>query len=158
MISLGLSILIQRLNKVSTSVNAKILIGLSSLALKSSSMDFKSVLQVYNKMGTDATLQDDHCISRAVRAILFFTSPRAPVSFGRSADGAQISDARLALATSLTRESHLYDIYLNDILECIAAIGDTQEPEGKRQVDTVVGALISRPWRYYRLIGARPSS
>jgi hypothetical protein len=30
-------------------------------------MDFKSVLQVYNRMGTDAVLQDDHNISRAVR-------------------------------------------------------------------------------------------
>lgn len=66
MVSLGQHILVQRLNKVNTAVNAKILTGLASLALKSSPTDFKSVLQVYNKMGTDAVLQDDVSIVRAV--------------------------------------------------------------------------------------------
>lgn len=73
MVSLGQHILVQRLNKVNTAVNAKILTGLASLALKSSPTDFKSVLQVYNKMGTDAVWQDDVSI---VRAVSHIKSPR----------------------------------------------------------------------------------
>ncbi|CAZ86484.1 unnamed protein product [Tuber melanosporum] len=114
MVSLGQHILVQRLNKVSAAVNAKILTGLASLALKSSPTDFKSVLQVYNKMGTDAVWQDDVGIIRA------------------------IFDARMTLAASLMRESQLYDIYLNDMLEFFAAIGDSREPEGKKQTDTLL--------------------
>lgn len=66
MVSLGQSILMQRLNKVNTAVNAKILSGLAQLAVISSQADFKSVLQVYNKMGSEAVSQDDHAIMTAV--------------------------------------------------------------------------------------------
>jgi hypothetical protein len=42
----------------------------------------------------------------------------------------------MMLATSLTRGSQLYNMFLNDLLEYIAAIGDA-----KKQIDAEVSAL-----------------
>lgn len=70
MVSLGQSILIQRLNKVNAAVNAKILAGLASLALISAPSDFKSILDTYNMMGAEAVWQDDQSIVNAVGAPL----------------------------------------------------------------------------------------
>lgn len=58
----------QRLGKVNAAVNAKILAGLAQLAVISSQADFTSVLQVYNKMGSEAVSQDDQGIITAVRS------------------------------------------------------------------------------------------
>jgi phosphatidylinositol 4-kinase A len=66
MASLGQTILVQRMDKVNAIVNAKILTGLASLALKLSPTEFKSVLQLYNKIGADAVWQNDYGISCAV--------------------------------------------------------------------------------------------
>lgn len=57
----------QRLNKVNAAVNVKILSGLAQLAVISSQVDFKSVLQMCNKMGSEAISQDDQAIMTAVR-------------------------------------------------------------------------------------------
>lgn len=73
MVSLGQSILIQRLGKVNAAVNAKILAGLAQLAVISNQADFKSVLQVYNKMGSEAVSQDDQGIMTAVGFTHFST-------------------------------------------------------------------------------------
>lgn len=47
----------------------------------------------------------------------------------------------MTLAASLTRQSQLCDIYLNDMLEFVAAIGNPREPEEKRQTDALVSTL-----------------
>jgi len=47
----------------------------------------------------------------------------------------------MTLAASLTRQSQLCDIYLNDMLEFVAAIGNPRDPEGKRPADASVSTL-----------------
>lgn len=57
----------------------------------------------------------------------------------------------MTLAASLTRQSQLCDIYLNDMLEFVAAIGNPREPEEKRQADALVSILhlyLISAWNY----------
>ncbi|KAH8148148.1 uncharacterized protein LAJ45_07912 [Morchella importuna] len=99
MVSLGQSIMIQRLNKVNALVNGRILGGLAQLAVIGAVADFKGVLQTINKMGIDAVIADDHQVMAAVL------------------------NARMSMAKNIPRDSQLYDVYLNDLLESASAIG-----------------------------------
>ena len=66
MISLANSILIQRIHKVNSAVNAKILYGLTSLVPISSESDCHSTFQVLRKITTDAAWHNDHIVLAAV--------------------------------------------------------------------------------------------
>lgn len=66
MVSLAESILLQRIGKVTNTVNAKILAGLASLMPLSSEVDCKSIFEAFVKMSAEAAWQDDQVLLNAV--------------------------------------------------------------------------------------------
>lgn len=115
MVSLAVSVLLQRVHKVPLAVNSRILKALGSLAPFANESDFVAINELVDKMGRDALWHDDQALIGAVK------------------------ETRCAMAKSITRDSRLYEKYLADMLASVAAIGDEKESDQeKKQVDTVV--------------------
>lgn len=96
-------------------VNGRLVTSLCRVLLMSSTTECKAILQVINKLSYDSVWHDDQPLTNA------------------------ILDARISLAKAITSEMGLYSIYLTDMLEEIAAIGNEKEQnEEKRQADAVV--------------------
>lgn len=66
MSSLAQSILMQRVNKVTGVVNAKVVSGLGTLALMSSTTECKAIFLTMNKLSYDSVWHDDHIIMDTV--------------------------------------------------------------------------------------------
>ncbi|KAI9674504.1 MAG: phosphatidylinositol-4- kinase [Caeruleum heppii] len=114
--ALAQSMLIQKIGKISTAVDARIIKETASLATAGASTEFRSILRLYAKVGHDSVLNDDSTTSHA------------------------ILHARNHLSTSLTRESPLFDAYLEHLLEMIVIKGDVQEHDDRRHGSTDIAA------------------
>lgn len=104
MISLADNILMQRIGKVTSAVTARIVVGLAALIPLSPHADCKAIFDVFNKVNTDAVLQDDQALLEATL------------------------EAQCILAESITKDSQLYELFLAYMLQAVAAIGDQKKP------------------------------
>ncbi|KAF8477229.1 hypothetical protein BDZ91DRAFT_708882 [Kalaharituber pfeilii] len=115
-IALAQSILIQKINKVSPTVDTQIVVKVASLALVANPTEFKSILKLYSKLGSDAVINEDINMLNAILA------------------------ARNSISENIDPDSPLLEIYLEDLLECIVGKGDVQESDPKRQSDLELAA------------------
>ncbi|RPB23833.1 hypothetical protein L211DRAFT_808851 [Terfezia boudieri ATCC MYA-4762] len=115
-IALAQSILTQKTGKVNPTVDTQIVIRVASLALVANTTEFKSILKLYSKLGSDAIVNDDTNMLSAILA------------------------AREYISKNIEPDSPLLEVYLTDLLECIVAKGDVQENEPKRQSDLELAA------------------
>lgn len=124
MSSLATSILLQRVNKVTGIVNARVVSGLGSLVLMSTMSESRGIFESINKVCYDAVWHDDQ--------ILIDT----------------VLDLRVKLSKFITKDMGFFMIYLTDLLDSISAIGNEKEKnEEKRQADAVVRIPISYMYR-----------
>ncbi|KAF2973077.1 hypothetical protein GQX73_g651 [Xylaria multiplex] len=101
--ALAQAMLLQKLTKVNQSVDAHILVGASTLSLNSGQLEFRSLLRLYSKICHVAVAEDDEILLDAVMK------------------------ARNNIAANIKRDSPLFDIYLEYMLEDLVSKGDIHQ-------------------------------
>lgn len=114
--ALAQSMLIQKINKVSRTVDARIITEASVLAVHGGPLEFKSLLKLYAKLTQDGVAQNDEALLGAVLK------------------------ARDYLSSTLRKDSPLYDIYLEHLLEAILSKGDVHQVQNTRESDVEIAA------------------
>lgn len=112
--ALAQSMLLQKLNKVNSSVDARIITGAAELALRGGQLEFRSLLKLYSRLANLAIVEDKETILAAILS------------------------ARNYISANLGRESPLYEIYLEDILDSIISKGDAPSDQTHHRKDSEV--------------------
>ncbi|KAI9701436.1 MAG: phosphatidylinositol-4- kinase [Bogoriella megaspora] len=110
-VALAQSMLVQKIGRVSGTIDAEIVTDVATLSVCGGSQEFRSLLKLYSKLAHDALVQQNHTLLQAVRAALFY------------------------LSRTLTPKSDKYEIYLAHILETIISKGDAHESDNSRAAD-----------------------
>ncbi|POS86984.1 hypothetical protein EPUL_000981 [Erysiphe pulchra] len=109
--ALAQSMLSQRFDKISHSIDARITTETSRLALSGGSLEFRSLLKLYAKLSTEGILNKNDALLLAV------------------------AEGRNYLSLSLGKDSPLFEIYFRHLLESIISKGDLHQGENKRAAD-----------------------
>lgn len=96
-ISLAISMLVQKIGRVSTVIDVKIMQGSALLSLRGSSNDFRPILRLYTRICHE-------CLKTGNNPLLHATL-----------------DARLTLARGIPKSSPLYEIYLAHLLDTVVS-------------------------------------
>jgi phosphatidylinositol 4-kinase len=108
--ALAISMLVQKIGRVNSTVDAKIIMGSAALGSQSEANDFRPLLRLYAKVVSDALVSDN---SYSLRAIM---------------------DARMLMARSIHPTSPLYEIYLTHLLDGIVSTSDVTNRDTKTLV------------------------
>ncbi|KAL5320890.1 hypothetical protein ACEPPN_011700 [Leptodophora sp. 'Broadleaf-Isolate-01'] len=114
--ALAQSMLLQKIDKVSRSVDAKIITETTALALNGGQLEFRSMLKLYARISHEGVMQNNEALVNAV------------------------TRGRDYLSSSLKKESPLYEIYLEHLLESIISLGDVHQAQNSREADVEVAA------------------
>lgn len=114
--ALAISMLVQKIGKLSAEVDAAILVEGATLVMRSAPSEFRGVLKLYSRLCHDA------------------------LTNGNSLRLDAIMKARLHLANNLKQESELFEIYLLHLLDEIVSKGDAHEGENQRVADIELAA------------------
>lgn len=109
--ALAQSMLLQKLDKVNTTVDAQIIIGAATLALTGGQLEFRSLLKMYTRM-----------------CHLGIAEGHEPVLLA-------VMRARTHISANIRRESPLFDIYWEHLLESIISFGDAPSSGHTRESD-----------------------
>ncbi|TGJ81045.1 hypothetical protein E0Z10_g7721 [Xylaria hypoxylon] len=109
--ALAQAMLLQKLTKVNQSVDAHILVGASTLSLNSGQLEFRSLLRLYSRICHVAVAEDDAILLDA------------------------IMKARNNIAANIKRDSPLFDIYLEYMLEDLVSKGDIHQSNHMKESD-----------------------
>ena len=115
-IALAVSMLIQKLGRISLEVDAKIITETAILAVHSAPSDLRALLKLYSRLCYDALVKDNTLILDAVLR------------------------ARLRLSQGIKRGSENFEIYTVHLLDSIVSKGDAHEGENKREADIELAA------------------
>ena len=115
-IALAISILIQKLGRLSIEVDAKIIVETAQLAAHSDPSDFRSLLKLYAKLCHDALVKENTAILDA------------------------IMKARLHISNSVKPSSELFEIYLMHLLDLVVSQGDAHDSDNKKVADVEMAA------------------
>lgn len=113
---LALSMLVQKIGRVSVTVDAKIITESSLLGAHSGPGELRALLKLYSKLARDAIVQDNHILLEAVMK------------------------GRCHLSREFKVGQPLFEIYLQYVLEDIVSKGDAHGPEATPMADTEVAA------------------
>ncbi|KAI0203958.1 phosphatidylinositol 3 [Astrocystis sublimbata] len=109
--ALAQAMLLQKLTKVNQSVDGHILVGASILSLNSGQLEFRSLLRLYSRMCHAAVAEDNLTLLDA------------------------IMKARNHISANIKRESQLFDIYLEYMLEDLVSKGDVHQSNHMKESD-----------------------
>ncbi|KAI7525556.1 phosphatidylinositol 3, partial [Hortaea werneckii] len=115
MTALVISILVQKVSRVSPIVDAKIVTEMAALGLSGGPNELRALLRLYSKVASEATSKQDHTL---VNAVL---------------------EARVRLASWIHKDSPLFEVYLVHLLALCVGSGDTA---GERAVDVTLAAKV----------------
>jgi phosphatidylinositol 4-kinase len=115
-IALAQSMLLQKLNKVSASVDTKVISGAAKLALHGGQLEFRALLKMYNRICHNGIVERKDFLLTAVRK------------------------ARTFISANLRRDSSLFDIYWEHLLETIISLGDAESPHHTKESDVQLAA------------------
>ncbi|KKY13877.1 putative phosphatidylinositol 3-kinase 3 [Diplodia seriata] len=113
---LALSMLVQKIGRVSISVDAKIIIESSLLGAHSGPGELRALLKLYSKLARDAIVQDNSVLLDAVMR------------------------GRCHLSREFKVGQPLFEVYLQYVLDDIVSKGDAHGPEATPMADTEVAA------------------
>jgi phosphatidylinositol 4-kinase A len=134
--ALALSMLIQKISRLSLEVDAKIITESAILAVHSDPSDFRALLKLYSKLCHDALVKDNILIVDAIMR------------------------ARLHLSHNIKRGSELFEIYLMYLLEAIVSQGDAHDTGNKQIADVELAAQeiaqLLQPLSTLVLVNASP--
>jgi phosphatidylinositol 4-kinase len=114
--ALAQAMLLQKLMKVNQSVDAEILIGASTLSLDSGQLEFRSLLRLYSKTCQAAVADDNPTLLDA------------------------IMKARNHISANIKRDSPLFDIYHEYLLEDLVSKGDVLQSSHMKESDIEIAA------------------
>lgn len=114
--ALALSMLLQKLGRISAAVDVHIISDTATLAARGSSTELKSLLKLYSRLGHEGVLQNNTALLTA------------------------ISRARLQLTTALAGSPALYETFLYHLLELIISKGDVYEVDNTHKADVEIAA------------------
>lgn len=114
--ALAQAMLLQKLMKVNQSVDAEILIGASNLSLDSGQLEFRSLLRLYSKTCQAAVADDNPTLLDA------------------------IMKARNHISANIKRDSPLFDIYHEYLLEDLVSKGDVHQSSHMKESDIEIAA------------------
>lgn len=129
MTALVISMLVQKIGRVSPAVDARIVTELATLGLCSGSNQLKQLLRLYTRIASEAMVKNDYVLIDAV------------------------TDARIRLASWIGKDSPLYEVYLAHLLELCVSSGDSA---GERTVDVDLATkTISHLFRPLAIMASR---
>lgn len=108
--ALAISMLVQKIGRVNSAVDAKIIMGSAALGSISEPNDLRPLLKLYAKIVMDALASDNTALLRAIQ------------------------DARLLMAESIPPSSALYEVYLTYLLDNIVSTSDVNSRDTKTMV------------------------
>ncbi|KAI9053459.1 hypothetical protein LZ554_002417 [Drepanopeziza brunnea f. sp. 'monogermtubi'] len=114
--ALAQSMLLQKIDKVSRSVDATIITETTALALHGGQLEFRSLLKLYARISHDGIMSKNDALVNAV------------------------TRGRNYLSARLKKESPLYEIYLQHLLESIISLGDIHQAQNSGEADVEVAA------------------
>ncbi|KAF2201848.1 phosphatidylinositol 4-kinase-like protein STT4 [Delitschia confertaspora ATCC 74209] len=114
--ALSLSMLIQKIGRTSTSVDAKIIAESALLGVYSGPSELKSLLKLYTKLSHNALVKHDKTVLEAVMS------------------------ARHHLSTEIRSGSPAFEIYLVHLLDTIISKGDAQDSPTRTDPDSELAA------------------
>jgi len=115
MTALVISMLVQKVSRVSLVVDAKIITEMAALGLSGGPNELRGVLRLYSRVASEATLNHETFLINAV------------------------TEGRVRLATWIRKDSPLYEVYLTHLLALCVGSGDTA---GERVVDVAMASKI----------------
>lgn len=113
---LALSMLMQKIGKINSAVDARIISGAASLALNAGHLEFRSLLKMYARVSHTAVVENKDIVLHAVLK------------------------ARNHISANLRRDSPLYDIYWEHMLESVISKGDVSRSNHTKDADVELAA------------------
>ncbi|KAF4978938.1 hypothetical protein FZEAL_4776 [Fusarium zealandicum] len=114
--ALAQSMLQQKLEKVNTGVDARIISGAAALALEGGQLEFRSLLKLFTRLSHSGVVENQLFLLEAVR------------------------NARTFISANLRRESHLFGIYFEYLLDGIIGLGDAHSSNHAKESDVQMAA------------------
>ncbi|CAG1964523.1 unnamed protein product [Fusarium graminearum] len=114
--ALAQSMLQQKLEKVNTGVDARIISGAAALALEGGQLEFRSLLKLFSKLCHTGVVDNQLFLLEAVR------------------------NARTFISANLRRDSQLFDIYFEYLLDDIIGLGDVHSSGHTKESDVQMAA------------------
>ncbi|KAI1065959.1 hypothetical protein LB507_000436 [Fusarium sp. FIESC RH6] len=114
--ALAQSMLQQKLEKVNTGVDARIISGAAALALEGGQLEFRSLLKLFSKLCHTGVVDNQLFLLEAVR------------------------NARTFISANLRRDSQLFDIYFEHLLDNIIGLGDVHSSGHTKESDVQMAA------------------
>ncbi|KAJ4173624.1 phosphatidylinositol-4- kinase [Fusarium falciforme] len=114
--ALAQSMLQQKLEKVNTGVDARIISGAAALALEGGQLEFRSLLKLFTRLCHTGVVENQLFLLEAVR------------------------NARTFISANLRRDSQLFDIYLEHLLDSIIGLGDAHSTSHAKESDVQMAA------------------
>lgn len=112
--ALAQSMLLQKIDKVSRSIDARIITEATGLALSGGPLEFRGLLKLYARISHEGVTQNNVTILEAVMK------------------------GRDYLSARLRKESPLYEIYLEHLLEAIISFGDVHQAHHTKETDVEI--------------------
>ena len=114
--ALAQSMLLQKLDKVSKSVDARIVTEAAALALSGGPLEFRSLLKLYARLGQEAVAHNNEAMLTALMR------------------------GRNHLSSSPIKGSPLFEIYFEHLLDAIISRGDAHRGHNTREADVEIAA------------------
>ncbi|POR31257.1 Phosphatidylinositol 4-kinase STT4 [Tolypocladium paradoxum] len=109
--ALAQSMLLQKLDKVNANVDAQVISGAATLALSGGQLEFRSLLKMYSRICHIGIVDNKEFLLAAVMK------------------------ARTHISANLRRESPLFDIYWEHLLDSIISLGDAESSSHAKESD-----------------------
>ncbi|CZR50731.1 related to phosphatidylinositol-4-kinase [Phialocephala subalpina] len=114
--ALAQSMLLQKIDKVSRTIDARIVAEATRLALTGGAVEFRSLLKLYSRICHEGVAHSNEGLLQAVLR------------------------GRDYLSSSIRKESPLYDIYFEHLLESVISLGDVHQAQNTREADVELAA------------------
>ena len=129
MTALVISMLVQKIGRVSPAVDARIVTELATLAMCSGPNQLRQLLRLYTRIASESMVKNDSISMDAV------------------------TDARIRLSSWIGKDSPLYEVYLTHLLDLCVSSGDTA---GERMVDIALATkTISHLFRPLAILASK---
>ncbi|GAB0136479.1 hypothetical protein EsDP_00004779 [Epichloe bromicola] len=115
-IALAQSMLLQKLDKVNASVDTKVITGAARLSLHGGQLEFRSLLKMYSRLCHIGVLDRKDFLLTAVM------------------------NARTYISANLPRDSPLFNIYWEHLLDAVISLGDAESPHHTKESDVQLAA------------------
>ncbi|KAK2593385.1 Phosphatidylinositol 4-kinase stt4 [Conoideocrella luteorostrata] len=114
--ALAQSMLLQKLDKVNASVDTKVITGAAKLSLHGGQLEFRSLLKMYSRLCHIGVVDHKDFLLTAVMK------------------------ARTYISANLRRDSSLFNVYLEHLLDAIISLGDAESPHNTKESDVQLAA------------------